>query len=85
MSMLAVEHLLRGLVFLDSKFVLTAKCVSGKKGDRIAAEYSLAADDLYVRARVESDAPAPYYVLGGKGAMHPKVAMAWTQPYAKAT
>ena len=22
-----------------------------------------------------------YYVLGGKGAMHPKVSMAWTQPY----
>ena len=47
----------------------------------MAAEYSLAADDLYVRARVESDERAPYYVLGGKGAMHPKVAMAWTQPY----
>ena len=47
----------------------------------LAAEYSLASDDLYVRARVESDAPAPYYVHGGKGAMHPKVAMAWTQPY----
>ena len=58
----------------------TAKSVSGKKGDRVAAEYSLADDDLYVRARVESDERAPYYVLGGKGAMHPKVAMAWTQP-----
>ena len=58
----------------------TAKSVSGKKGDRVAAEYGLADDDLYVRARVESDERAPYYVLGGKGAMHPKVAMAWTQP-----
>lgn len=41
------------------------------------AMYRLAADDLYVRARVESDSPstvAPYF--------HPKVKMAWTQPYA---
>ena len=58
----------------------TAKSVSGGKGERVAAEYSLASDDLYVRARVESDAPAPYYVLGGKGAMHPRTSMAWTQP-----
>ena len=59
----------------------TEKIVSGKKGERMAVDYSLAADDLYVRARIESDESAPYYVLGGKGAMHPKVAMAWTQPY----
>ena len=59
-----------------------SKVLAGKGARR---GYSLAADDLYVRARVESDARAPYYVLGGKGAMHPKVAMAWTQPYAKAT
>jgi hypothetical protein len=59
----------------------TVKSVSGGKGERVAADYSLAADDLYVRARVESDERAPYYVLGGKGAMHPKTAMAWTQPY----
>jgi hypothetical protein len=61
----------------------TVKSASGKKGGRVAAEYNLAEDDLYVRARVESDERAPYYVLGGKGAMHPKVAMAWTQPYQK--
>ena len=59
----------------------TVKSVSGGKGERVAADYSLAADDLYVRARVESDERAPYYALGGKGAMHPKTAMAWTQPY----
>ena len=35
----------------------------------------------YVRARIESDELAPYYAFGGKGAMHPKVAMAWTQSY----
>jgi len=41
------------------------------------AEYRLEADDLYVRARVESDSPskiAPHF--------HPKVKTAWTQPYA---
>ncbi len=70
----------RTVPIYSSAIGATVKCVSGKKGDRIAAEYSLAADDLYVRARVESDERAPYYVLGGKGAMHPKVAMAWTQP-----
>ena len=65
----------------SSAIGMTAKVVSGGKGERVAAEYSLADNDLYVRARVESDERAPYYVLGGKGAMHPKVAMAWTQPY----
>ena len=59
----------------------TVKSVSGGKGERVEAEYSLAADDLYVRARIESDERAPYFVLGGKGAQHPKVATAWTQPY----
>ena len=59
----------------------TMKSVSGRKGDRVAAEYSLAEDDLYVRARVESDELAPYYAFGGKYHMHPKTAMAWTQPF----
>ena len=59
----------------------TAKSVSGGKGERVAAEYGLETDDLYVRARVESDERAPYYAFGGSGALHPKVAMAWTQPY----
>ena len=42
----------------------TVKSVSGDKGQRLAAEYSLAADDLYVLARVESDEPALYYTTG---------------------
>ena len=62
----------------------TVKCVSGGKGARVEAEYSLAADDLYVRARVESDEKAPYFILGGAGSQHPKVSMAWTQPYQRA-
>ncbi|MFA6816526.1 MAG: hypothetical protein WCS73_09565 [Lentisphaeria bacterium] len=40
------------------------------------ATYQLEADDLYIRARVESDSPSkitPHF--------HPKVKTAWTQPY----
>jgi hypothetical protein len=50
----------------------TVKTVVGTK-----AAYRLEVDDLYVRARVESNSPskiAPHF--------HPKVKMAWTQPYA---
>ena len=42
----------------------------------IKASYTLKNDDLYVRARIESDIPSritPYF--------HPKVKTAWTQPY----
>jgi len=49
----------------------TVKTVTGTK-----AEYQLKDDDLYVRARIESDTPsqiAPHF--------HPKAKMAWTQPY----
>ena len=56
------------------------KCVGGGKGEAVTAEYTLE-DDLYVRARIESDETAPYYAAGNKGPMHPKVAMAWTQPF----
>ncbi len=59
----------------------TENVVSGKKGERFAADYTLAADDLYVRARIESDETAPYYASGGKQSMHPKCSTAWTQPY----
>ena len=44
----------------------------------VEASYKLEDDDLYVRARVESDRPpqtSPHF--------HPKVKMAWTQPYAR--
>ena len=71
----------RTVPIYSSAIGATVKSVSGKKGDRVAAEYSLATDDLYVRARVESDELAPYYAFGGKGFMHPKTSMAWTQPY----
>ena len=71
----------RTVPIYSSAIGATVKSVSGKKGDRVAAEYSLADDDLYVRARVESDELALYYAFGGKGHMHPKTNMAWTQPY----
>lgn len=49
----------------------TVKTVTG-----IEAAYQLQADDLYVRALVESDRPSKISVH-----FHPKVKTAWTQPY----
>ena len=63
----------------------TVKCVGSGKGEAVAAEYALEEDDLYVRARVESDETAPYYAAGCTGALHPKVAMAWTPPFQRAS
>jgi len=56
----------------------TAKCVEGQAGEEVMASYTLGADDLYVRARIESDEPAIC-----PGYLHPKVRCAWTQPYSK--
>ena len=50
----------------------------GRKGERLEASHSLAADDLYVRARVESDAPTQFK---RKRCLHPNHHTAWTQPY----
>ena len=60
----------------------TVKLAEGARGEAVEAEYTLADDDLYVRARIESDEIAPFYAAGNTAPMHPKVAMAWTQPYA---
>ena len=49
----------------------TAHAVEGTE-----ASYKMAADDLYVRARVESDTPC-----GFKRHFHPDTQVAWTQPY----
>jgi len=54
----------------------TAKCVTGRVGKSLVASYTLAADDLYVRARVETDEKARLQVP-----FHVKVPCAWTQPY----
>ncbi len=66
----------RHLSFYGSEIGQTAKCVSGHPGERVTASYTLQADDLYVRARIESDEPA---ILSAN--LHPKVRTAWTQPY----
>ncbi|MBR4612694.1 MAG: cellulase family glycosylhydrolase [Kiritimatiellae bacterium] len=56
-----------------------AKEVAFAKGEAVRASYALAPDDLYVRARVESDEPAVY--PNPDRHLHPLVKMAWTQPY----
>ena len=56
-----------------------AKEVAFGKGEGVRAEYALAPDDLYVRARVESDEPS-VYPRAAMG-LHPPVKTGWTQPY----
>ena len=48
-------------------------------GETAHASYTLAADDLYVRARVESNESATYPNAISK--MHPPMKVGWTQPY----
>ena len=55
------------------------KKVSGGIGEAVSASYTLAPDDLYVRARILSpERPA------ASAFQHPKVHVAWTQPYVHA-
>ena len=49
----------------------TVKVVDGTEGS-----YRMAADDLYVRAKVESSVPSKY-----ERHFHPEMEVAWTQPY----
>lgn len=62
----------------DERIGVTAKMVQGRRGERMEASYSLAADDLYVRARVETDAPTQFK---RRRCLHPDHHTAWTQPY----
>ena len=55
------------------------KTVAFGSGEAACASYTLAGDDLYVRARVESDEPAVYANAINK--MHPPMKVGWTQPY----
>ena len=57
------------------------KTVAFGNGETASASYTLAADDLYVRARVESSEPATYQNAINR--MHPPMKVAWTQPYRK--
>ncbi len=56
-----------------------AKAVTFGAGEAARASYTLVADDLYVRARVESDEPATY--PNAINRMHPPMKVGWTQPY----
>ena len=55
------------------------KTVAFGNGETVSASYTLAPDDLYVRARVESNEPAVYANAIDK--MHPPMKVGWTQPY----
>lgn len=66
----------RTIRIYDEKVGMVVKTVVGKPGEPVTASYRLAADDLYVRARIES----PRIPLC-KAALHPRNACCWTQPY----
>lgn len=59
----------------------TLKTVAGAPGQRLEASYTLAPDDLYVRAVVESSEPVEGYALTSH--QHPQRKCAWTQPIRK--
>lgn len=58
------------------------KSVSGRPGERVEATYALGADELYVRAVVESSEPVTGYAKTSH--QHPRHRMAWTQPLRQA-
>ena len=63
-------------VYDGKKIGCIAKKVSGGIGEGVKASYTLAPDDLYVRARIISpERPV------ATAFQHPKVNVAWTQPY----
>jgi hypothetical protein len=68
----------RSVAIYDDRIGATAKLVKGGKSERVCASYTLEDDDLYVRARIESDAQGVY---GQKRKLHPYTCTAWTQPY----
>ena len=66
-------------VYDQKKIGVVAKTVSGGIGEAVSASYTLAPDDLYVRARIVSpERPV------ASAFQHPKVHVAWTQPYLRA-
>jgi hypothetical protein len=68
----------RRVAIYDDRIGETAKLVAGGKGERLEASYKLKDDDLYVRARIESDWPGQF---AGRRSLHPHNRTAWTQPY----
>jgi len=75
------QHVKRTINVYDPKKVgVVVKKVSGGLGEAVKASYTMAADDLYVRARVISPVrPA----VSLHAYQHPKTQMCWTQPYQK--
>lgn len=63
-------------IYDEKKIGCLAKSVTGGLGEPVCASYKMAADDLYVRARIKSpEAPVV------RAQQHPKLRIAWTQPY----
>ena len=75
----APKHVVRKVNMYDHKKIgVVVKRVSGAMGEGVKASYTLASDDLYVRARVISPVrPA----VSLHAYLHPYVQMCWTQPY----
>ena len=65
----------------DPRIGQVVRTVTGRPGEAVDASYALAADDLYVRARIESDRPNLEAKLG-RTVFTPRGETAWTQPYA---
>ena len=69
----------REISVYDERIGMVAKTVESAKGAALKASYTLSADDLYVRARIEEDG-TPLC----RAALHPQGKfVAWTQPYVK--
>ena len=67
----------RTINIYDGKIGMVAKTVAARAGEPIRASYTLADDDLYVRARVEEKG-----VPLCSAPLHPQgLHVAWTQPY----
>ena len=67
----------RTINIYDGKIGMVAKTVAARAGEPIRASYTLADDDLYVRARVEENG-----VPLCSAPLHPQgLHVAWTQPY----
>ena len=75
----SAQNVPRRIPIYSPEIGAVAKEVTFGTGEAVRASYTLAPDDLYVRARVESDEPAVY--PNPERHLHPLVKMAWTQPY----
>jgi len=73
------KHIVRKINVYDPKKIgVVVRKVSGGLGEGVKASYTMAADDLYVRARVISPVrPA----VSLHAYQHPLTQMCWTQPY----